>query len=140
MADVCHLLADATEAGMPLDRALVEASDAAGNRVLQKRIARWAQLISAGAPVSDAARKARMPTLVVGMLSTAQQTASMPQVFAFLARYYEGRHATASALAQSAAVPIMVLILAAFVGTFALSLFLPLIKMIDFLAKPMRLM
>jgi type II secretory pathway component PulF len=139
LADVCMLLADATQAGLPLDRALAEASDAAGNRVLQRRVRRWAELVSSGVPAADAARKARMPALVSGMLGTTQG-AAVPGVFAFLARYYEGRHASAATLAQSAAVPAMVLIMAAFVGILALSLFLPLVRMIDFLAKPMRLM
>lgn len=109
LADVFRLLADATEAGLPLDRSLCEASDACVNRVLENRISRWSQFVSAGVPAADAARRARLPALVVGMVGTAQGTAAAPAVFSFLARYYEGRHARAAALLQAAAIPAIVL-------------------------------
>lgn len=140
LADVCRLMADATEAGQPLDRALAEAADAATNRVLEKRLRQWSDLVSAGESADDAARKAGMPAMVVGMMRTARGTAALPAVFAFLGRYYDARWVAATTLAQSAAIPVMVLILALFVASLALAIFLPMVRMIDLLSKPMRLL
>lgn len=139
LADACHVLADAVEAGQPIDRAIAEAAEACTNLVLQKRVSQWSAGVTSGLPLADAARDAGLPRLVVGLLRTARGD-DIGGVFDFLARYYESRFSTALAVLQGAAVPIMVVVLAAFVTTVALGLFLPLTELINHLATPKGVM
>ena len=138
LADLCHVMADAMEIGQPMDRALSEAADAMPNRVLEKRVRRWSEHLTSGALPADAARRAGMPALLVGMLGTTRDTAAAKDVFGFLARYYENRSGAAAAFMQAAAVPAMVAVLAAIVAVIALSVFLPLIQLIDHLSSTSR--
>lgn len=133
LADACHVMADALAAGQPADRALAEASDACANRVLRDRLLRWSGHVSEGVPLPDAAKRASLPPLVVGMLRPARDAAGVADVFAFLTRYYDARFSTATALLQGAAIPLMVAVMAFFVLTLALGLFMPMVELINHL-------
>jgi type IV pilus assembly protein PilC len=134
LADVCHVMADAIGAGQPADRALFDAREVCTNIVLENRVSRWSQGVSAGETLAKAARKARMPTVIVGMLESAQHSAGTKNVFDFLARYYDTRFSAVAELIESAAIPAMVFMVALVVGTIALGLFLPLVHLIDHLS------
>ena len=71
LADVCGLLADATEAGTPAELALAEAARLRVNRVLGGRVLDWSERVEDGTPLAEAAREAGLPSLLVGMLATA---------------------------------------------------------------------
>ncbi|HSU67839.1 MAG TPA: type II secretion system F family protein [Tepidisphaeraceae bacterium] len=129
LADVCHVLAGATVAGQPMDRALSEAAEAADNYVLRRRMHQWTQAVTAGLPLAAAAREAKMPPLIVGMLRTAQGADATADVFAFLGRYYDSQFSTAWAILQGAAIPVMVCVLAIFVLILALAVFVPLAEL-----------
>jgi type II secretory pathway component PulF len=131
MADLCYLLAGATETGQPIDRILLESAEACGNSVLSRRILRWSSEMNRGVPIADAARKAGMPKLLVGMLNTARGAQGVRSVFVFLAQYYDNRQSVAAAFLEAAAVPVMVGITAFFVAWIALSMFMPLITLIN---------
>ena len=131
LADACHMIAAALEVGQPMDRALAEAIEAADNRVLRHHLWKWAQAVSAGTPLAQAARQARMPALMIGMLGTARAAAGARETFAFLARYYEGRFSAAAAFLRGAAVPVMVGIAAVFVTALALGVFVPLANLAE---------
>src|SRR5688572_28024994 len=83
-----------------------------------------------GADTADAAKAARLPDLLVGLLRTAAG-ADMAELLRFVARYYDGRFSRGVVLLRAALVP------AAAIGTgvpvclFVLSLYLPLIRLID---------
>jgi type II secretory pathway component PulF len=138
LADAFDLIAGAIENGMPLDRAFAEASNLDINTVLRERFERWAQGIQGGASLADAARAAPMPRLVSAMLANVRAGDAAGGVFRFLARYYHTRYSRTAALAQGAAVPIVVFIFAAIVTCVALSLFVPIISLIDALAPMMQ--
>ncbi len=132
LGDVCHVLADAMESGHPLDWALVEASRSGTNDVLAERLALWADEVRGGQPAADAASRAAMPPLLVGMFRTGISGGADPaQVFRFLARYYDGRFARASVILQAALVPGMALGMGAVVCSIIYSLYVPLIRLIE---------
>jgi type II secretory pathway component PulF len=131
LADVCHVMADALGAGQPADRALFDAREVCTNLVLQNRMSRWSRGVSDGLPLAVAARNAKMPAVIVGMLGAAQGSAATRNVFDFLAGYYDTRFGAAAALLEGAAVPAMVCVLAVIVGTMALGLFEPLVYLIN---------
>ena len=139
LADAFELIADAIGAGSPADTALREAAQLDLNSVLRGRVRYWAEAVSAGAPLADSAGRAGLPGVVSGMLATVRGPEA-PDVFRFLARYYRSRFSRTAALAQAAAVPLLVFFFAGVVGAVAGAMFLPMINLIDSISyQAMRL-
>ncbi len=137
LGDVFGVMADALEAHRPLDQALYEAEQLPVNLMLRRRIARWSGALSDGAAIADAARAARLPALAVGLLASAQATATVPQTLRYLSSYYALRFNRAREVLAAMIAPLTILFFAALVAAVALALFLPLIKMIDALSLDM---
>lgn len=129
LADVCRVVADGMRNGFPLDRALLEAGDLHVNGVLKGRVVRWLLGTQAGMSAAEAARQARLPPLIPGMLSAggADPAAAMD----FLAGYYNGRFSRALLLLHGAMIPGMALVFGAFVALVALAIFTPMIDLVD---------
>ena len=72
--------------------------------------------------------------LTLSMLATASQTPDIAQVLRFLGRYYSTRFSRAVALLQASVVPLIALVMGSLVAWLALSVFLPLVRLIDRLA------
>lgn len=140
LADLCYVLGEAIETGQPLDRALAEAAEACGNRVLSNQVLRWSEKLTAGAPLAQAAREARMPRLMSGMLATTRDTNVMQNVFGFLTRYYDRRFSATASFIEGAALPIMVAILGLFVASLALGVFVPMVQLANHLSTPRGLL
>lgn len=132
LGDVLDFTADSIDAGSELTSALAEAATIPANSRLRRRIHRWVVQMQRGATLAQGACAAGMPRLVSGMLSTAAaEGPEAAEVFRFLGRYYSMRFSRALALLESATVPVLALIMGLFVGWIALSMFLPLIHLID---------
>ncbi|MDQ3440398.1 MAG: type II secretion system F family protein [Planctomycetota bacterium] len=140
LAEVCALMADALSAGMPAGRTLVAASRLRINAVLRGRAHDWAAHVDAGETLAAGAASAGLPKLVSSMLSTARGAAGAQGVFQFLARYYRSRFSRAALLVEAAVVPVTVLFFAAIVACVALSLFLPMVSLIENLVTPWGVM
>jgi type II secretory pathway component PulF len=123
MAELCESIADTTEAGEPLDLALRDAARSVGSDVLAARARRWADNAAAGESISESARKAKMPALLVGMLATVRDGESLHQVMLFLARHYRSRFSRTVQLIRAAYVPAVVLVLGLGVALIELSVF-----------------
>ncbi|HEX8525090.1 MAG TPA: type II secretion system F family protein [Tepidisphaeraceae bacterium] len=139
LADVLELVAEALEAGMPADQAIVQGATLRLNAVLKDRTYRWAEGVAGGASIHVAARQAWLPSLVWGMLSTATQENDAVNALRFLARYYRSRFARTAAFVQAATVPLIVMIFGVIVGFVAMSLFVPLVKIIDATGRNVKL-
>jgi type II secretory pathway component PulF len=136
LADVCRVIADSLDAGLPLDAAVRSAGELAVSSSLRWKLYRWVGGIEQGMPATDAARRAGLPSLIAGLTSTAQ-VAGARDVFRFLARYYGGRFSRFVQLLRGAAIPAMVFFFGILVAFIALALFLPLISLIG-AASPYR--
>jgi type II secretory pathway component PulF len=136
LADALHAIADAVEAGRPAPDALAEAQLAHLNVVLRDRIARWAQLVDEGEGFANAARRAGMPRLVVGLIATAQP-ADLVNALRFLARYYAARFSRLMLLLHAAAAPLLAVVFGAVVAVVALGIFLPMVRLADSI-RPME--
>ena len=130
LGDIFCVLADTTRAGYPLPAALAEAGGLRLNIGQAMQMCRWIEGVDAGQPMSEAARRAGLPQLVVGLLSSAQQSGEAQDAFAFLSSYYSGRFSRLSVFLRSAMVPAMTLIFGAIVLFITLSLFSPMITLI----------
>lgn len=135
MADVCAFLTDAIAAGIPLDRALTEASRLPINAVMQSRMLEWADLVSEGVPFAEAARKALLPKLAATLLATVRSTDDTAEVFRFLERHYRWRFSRADYLLRAMVIPLTVLILGVAVAFIALAMFLPLLSLMNALSS-----
>ena len=140
LAEVCALMADGLSAGMPAGRTLAAASRLRINAVLRRRVHDWAARVEAGETPAAGAASAGLPKLVSSMLSTARGPDGGHAVFQFLARHYRSRFSRAALLVEAAVVPLTVLFFAAIVACVALSLFLPMVSLIDSLVMPWGVM
>lgn len=140
LAEVCAVMADGLDAGMPAGSTLAEASRLQVNAVLRGRVEDWSARVEAGAALAVGAASAGLPRLVSSMLATAGGRDGARNVFRFLARYYRSRFSRAAMLIEAAMVPLMVFIFAIIVACVALSLFLPLVALIESLLVPWGVM
>lgn len=131
LGESLQFCADAIDAGRPIEDSLSEAAPIAANPIVRKKLWRWSDELRRGQSLTQSARTARMPGIVIGMLSTAVQTADVAEVFRFLGRYYASRFSRAMALLQGAFVPIVVFVMGSIVAWLALSIFLPLMQLIN---------
>jgi type IV pilus assembly protein PilC len=138
LADVFDLIAAALAVGTAADRAINEASRLSINHVLRKKIYAWAISVESGQSIADGARAAGLPAIVVGMLSSARDSTAVTDVFAFLARYYRTRFSRTAAAIRGMSIPLMVLFFGFIVACVALSMFLPLISLIQNISAPSR--
>jgi type II secretory pathway component PulF len=135
LADLCDFISDAADAGRPIDQALRQASQTQANAVMRWRTADWGHAVEDGQPLHQAARAARMPTLVVGMLATVRNTDDLAEVFSFLGRYYEFRFSRRRELLRALYIPFVVALMGAVVLLIALSIFQPMIALITATAR-----
>ena len=131
LADVFELLHDALTAGVPADRALAEASRLGINAALGSRIEAWTARVAQGDTLADGARHAGLPAIVVGMLGSARNAETIIDVCGFLARYYRTRFSRTAAILQGIHVPLLVLIFGFLVLCVALSMFMPMVSLIQ---------
>jgi type II secretory pathway component PulF len=134
MARLCAFLSDAIEAGQPMDEALLQAESAQPNAVVRNRVRIWRYRLTGGESIETAARHAAMPPLVVSMIKSARNGEGTLQVLTFLARHYEFRFSRLRELIRAAAIPTLVACTGALVLCVQLSIFKPLIAIIDVLA------
>jgi type II secretory pathway component PulF len=137
LGDVFQCAADAIESGRPIETSLLEAGQICGNTRVRSQVDDWVSAMSQGAAIPDAARHAGLPRLVSGMLSTAIQTPDLAQVLRFLGRYYSTRFSRAVALLEASMVPAIAISMGFLVCWVALSVFAPLISLIQTVSSPM---
>jgi len=131
LADVCEHLAQALKTGTTASLALRAATDIPDNCVLRNRIARWRDGAERGSGFADAAAKAGLPVLLVGLVTSGATGGNLPEALAFLARYYRVRFSRTAILVHAAAGPLMVLVMGTLVGTIVLALMMPLVTLIE---------
>jgi len=114
---------------------LVPAARLAGltdlNVCLQRNINRFAQLLEAGTDVRKAARQARLGEIAGLALAAGQRTGDMDAALRYAVDYHDALAGRLLAVIRNLTVPLVVLCVGSFVGWVVLSLFLPLIALID---------
>jgi type II secretory pathway component PulF len=131
LADVCQATASALAIGQPADVALLNAAQACGNSVMLRRVADWSVHVQSGASLHEAARQARLPRMLTGMLATASGPSGIVDSLRFLGRYYDSRRSAIAISLRAAAIPLLTLTFAVAVAVMVLGVFLPLIGLIN---------
>jgi type II secretory pathway component PulF len=131
LADVCTAVADALELGFPLDQSLERIEGLDLNLVMRLRIRHWKESLAKGRLPQDAARDARLPRFLVGMLATARSGGDLPEVLRFAARFYRDRFVVRRELLLGAYLPAVTLVMGAIVAGIAIGIFLPLSRLAE---------
>jgi type II secretory pathway component PulF len=140
LAAALPLLADATEAGTPLENALCETQNLRINHQLRKRFNRFQQSLGNGATLRQAADDAKLPGMVTQLLGPATRSNCLPETLRFLASHYQLRFSKTLTLIENALGPAVLIFFGFVVGTIILGAFLPLISVIHSLSDPWGLM
>lgn len=131
-ADVCRVMADGLRAGWPADEAILQAWKLPLAPRVGHAVQQWSVAVQNGIPLAEGANVAGVPRIFRGILAGAgNQT---PAALDFLARYYANRFSRVRILLRGAVVPAGVLFFAGCVVVIDLSVFLPLIEMINHMA------
>jgi type II secretory pathway component PulF len=138
MTDICSVLADSVELGYPLDEALLRAQQLDLNLIMRRRLERWADAVGSGSLPGDAARQARMPGFLAGMLGTGQEAPDLGEVLRFVSRFYASRFMRVRELLRGAYLPLVTLIMGLLVAAVALALFVPMQQLIEDVLGPRR--
>jgi len=116
MVELCEIARQAVESGLPMPEALSEAAEAQPNVILRNRVRRWADGLRRGLSIPDAARRARMPQLLSGMIAAARNDRAMVQAFSFLARHYRWRLDRTRQILIAAYIPVVCVLMGLLVG------------------------
>jgi type II secretory pathway component PulF len=134
MAEVCGLLAEATRAGTPLPVAVRQAMVLPINIGFKEKLGVFLEGLNQGKSAADAAAKARLPELLVGMLqpmSEASVGVSGAAMFEFLERYYRQRFSRTILMLRAAMEPLLVLLFGAIVLGMVLAVLQPVRQILE---------
>ena len=101
------------------------------NVCLQRNLRRFTELFESGTDVRQAARQSRLGEIAGLALAAGQRTGDMDAALRYAVDYHDALAGRLLAVLRNLSVPLAVLCVGSFVGWVILSLFLPLIALID---------
>ena len=132
LARFCNTLGSLTRAGIPILNALDLCREVGDNRVLEQAVLGMRQAIEAGENMSSGMRKHRIfSNLLVRMVAVGETTGRLDEVLNTVGAYYEDIIPRRIKQVFSIVEPSIVMCLIFVVGTVALSVFLPLMALMD---------
>jgi type II secretory pathway component PulF len=129
VAGLCEVVGHAVQAGRTMEDALTEAAAMQSNTVMRHRVEAWAEALREGRSIPEGARAARMPSILVAMLSATRDDRGMLQVLRFLAEHYESRVHRMREILISAYVPAVCCALGVAVGFVEYCLMYPMVEL-----------
>ena len=126
---VAMIVSTLSKSGVVLTRALELAAKSTENRVLRGELDAAVERIAAGEDVSAAlARGEAFPPLAVRVFAVGQESGRLEEMLTRLADDYERQNATLSARLTALLEPVLILVLAGFVGFLLLATILPILE------------
>ena len=138
MSELCGLLSVAMRNGVPFPAALLRAAALPLNLNFRRSLTIFREELERGAAPADAAQKARLPKLLVGMLAPlnlAKLQSPGAEMFEFLARYYRLRFSRTLMTLRAAGEPLLVLFLGSIVMVFVVAVMKPLADLIAHMSR-----
>ncbi|HEV3392331.1 MAG TPA: type II secretion system F family protein [Chthoniobacterales bacterium] len=118
--------------GVSILQALNITRETAGNIVIARAIAQVHEAVKEGESiVQPLEASGAFPPMVVSMIDVGEETGQLPEMLLKVADVYDDEVDTSVAAMTAALEPIMIVFLAAVVGTIVIALFLPLISIIQ---------
>lgn len=129
----CRMLGTLIAAGVPLVAALRVAREALGNQTLADTVSRAIDEVQRGTPLSKALATDRLlfPPTVIEMISIAEETGRLDQELLRLSTAYENDLDRNLRILVATVEPLMLLVMAALIGTVVVSMLLPLFTLQD---------
>jgi type II secretory pathway component PulF len=126
----CRVLGTLLHNGVPILRSMQISRDSTGNRVLGKAIAEAAENVSAGQSLAGPLRASgQFPVMIVEMISVAEQANNLEAVLITIADSTEKNTWRKLDIAVRLIEPLMLVALAAVIGTMVVALLLPILRM-----------
>ncbi len=136
LADILRILAVATEERQPLADVMNRVAYDYPSAIIRKQLAPAAAALHGGTEWHEALLKSRVVSAAEdALLKTAERAGNLPWTFRQIATRREKRAVYRLASALQVAYPAIILALGLFVGFFVISLFIPLVKLIEGLAR-----
>ncbi|MBN1346242.1 MAG: type II secretion system F family protein [Phycisphaerae bacterium] len=121
----------AAQAGMSLDRAAQLAAETDMNQVVRDRVREFASLLTEGVPPADAATRAGLGEVFASALRAARFGEPLDGPLGFLEDYYRAISSRLWCALRGLWFPIMTVCMGLVIGTFVVSMFLPLVTLIN---------
>jgi len=130
MAQLSRTLATLLQGGIPLVAALEAAREASGNRVIAESIRESITQVREGRPVSESLEKTgHFPDLALEMIRVGEQTGSLPDMLNHVADFYDEDVNIRSTALLSWVEPAILLVVAVFIATVLISLYMPIFSL-----------
>jgi len=130
MAQLARTLATLLQGGIPLVPALESAREASGNRVIGESISSAITQVREGRPISDSLQQTgHFPELALEMIRVGEQTGSLPDMLNHVADFYDEDVNIRSTALLSWVEPVILLVVAVFVATVLISLYMPIFSL-----------
>jgi type II secretory pathway component PulF len=135
MARFCRMLGTLLGAGVPLVQGLTVARKSIGNQILVDAVAQSIERVQQGTRLgaSLADCKGLFPGSVLEMISVAEESGRLDQELVRIANVTEGDLDRQLKTAVAFAEPLMLFLIAAFIGTIFISMVLPIFTLQDYI-------
>ncbi len=133
MARFCRMLGTLLQAGVPLINGLNVARRSIGNQVLIDAVSESIERVKEGRPLgtSLAQNRALFPGAIVEMISVAEESGKLDAELLRIANVTEGDLDRALKAAVAFAEPVMLFVIAAFIGTIFIGMVIPIFSLQD---------
>jgi type IV pilus assembly protein PilC len=132
VAQFSRMLGTLLVGGIPLMQALNTAAESLGTPVLKNVLQQSVKLVREGQSLSSSMRTTGIfPSLSLDMIEVGESTGALPAMLTSVAEFYEDDVSTRVTALLSLIEPIIMLIMAVFVGFVLVSLYLPIFSLAD---------
>lgn len=132
IARLCRSISTLTNSGISIVKALYITSGSVGNPLYEKRIKLIAEDVKRGITMGENMKDDPLfPTMVVGMINVAEQTAQMDQITGKLADFYEEELDDMVKNLSRLMEPIIIVVLGGTVGFLVIAVMLPILQSSD---------
>jgi len=131
-ANTVRTLSSLITAGVPIVRSLEIVSNSLGNTYYKKAMSESAERVQKGSKLGEVIKdyESIYPVLVIQMISVGEETGETSSILAKLADFFEEEVANATKNLSSIIEPVLMLIIGAIVGFFAVSMIQPMYSML----------
>ncbi|MEW6101488.1 MAG: type II secretion system F family protein [Candidatus Omnitrophota bacterium] len=124
------------KSGVSVLNALDIVSKTAGNKIVEEAVLSCSRGVREGEPISRPLSKSRVfPPMVCRMISVGEQTGQLEKMLSKIADFYEEQVDAAAAALTSLIEPLVIAFLGVVIGGIVISLFLPIFKITELIAK-----
>jgi len=126
VANFSRILATLLQGGLPLVPAMETAGESMSSRQMVNGVTAAAELVKEGQSLAHSLEAQKMfPDLAVEMLEVGESTGALPAMLGSVAEFYEEDVQTAMGAAMALIEPLILIIMAVFVGGILISLYMP---------------